>query len=436
MKSVVSSLSRRDFLKRTGQGLVGLGAGLYLGAGRARAVSPNEKIVVAHVGVGGMGNAHVDWFASFPDVETAAICDVDEIHRLSTLARLKQMRPDTRAEAYADFRRVLERKDIDVITCATPDHWHALVTILAFQAGKDVYSEKPLSHNWAEGRAMVNAGRRYGRVFQLGTQIHAGDNYHRVVELVRSGVLGKIHTVRVWKEGGSPDLGFPPDQDPPPTLDWDMWLGPAPWHPYNPARCHFTFRYFWDYSGGDYADFWCHIADIVFWALEPTGLRTIAARGEEPHDGIADTPRWIDVDYEFDNLKLHWTTRAPDVPGAAGRGIGAQFEGTKGSLVADYGSRVIFLDGQELTDLPDVPQTIPRSPGHQRNFLDCVKSRALTESHLEYAFRMTTPMYLGSISFRLGRPLTWDPERERIVGDEAANRLLSRPYRAPWWLPT
>jgi predicted dehydrogenase len=410
--------------------------GLCLGSGRARAVSPNEKIVVGHVGVGGMGNAHVDWFASFPDVETAAICDVDETHRLSTLARLKQWRPDTRAEPYADFRRVLERKDIDVITCATPDHWHALVTILAFQAGKDVYSEKPLSHNWAEGRAMVNAGRRYGRVFQLGTQIHAGENYHRVVELVRSGVLGKIHTVRIWKEGGSPGLGFPPDQDPPPTLDWDMWLGPAPWRPYNPARCHFTFRYFSDYSGGDFADFWCHIADIVFWALEPTGLRTISARGEEPLDGIADTPRWIDVDYEFDDLKVHWTTRAPDVPGAAGRGIGAQFEGTRGSLVTDYGSRVIFLDGQELYDLPEVPQTLPRSPGHPRNFLDCVKSRALTESHLEYVFRMTTPMYLGSISFRLGRPLTWDPEREQFVGDEAANRLLSRPYRAPWRLPT
>jgi glutathionyl-hydroquinone reductase len=141
------------------------------------------------------------------------------------------------------------------------------------------------------------------------------------------------------------------------------------------------------------------------------------------------------VDFEFDDLTIHWTTQAPDVPGAAGRGIGAQFEGTKGSLVVDYGSRVIFLDGQELTDLPDVPPTLPRSPGHQRNFLDCVKSRALTESHLEYVYRMTTPMYLGAISFRLGRPLLWDAERERIVGDEAANRLLSCPYRAPWWLP-
>jgi len=413
-----------------------VGAGLLVRPGRARAVSPNEKIVVGHIGVGGMGNAHVRWFASFPEVEIAAICDVDETHRLATLRRLQKLRPDNRAKPYADFRRVLERKDIDVITCATPDHWHALVTILAFQAGKDVYCEKPLSHNFREGQAMVKASRRYGRVFQLGTQIHAGQNYHRVVELVRSGVLGRIHTVRLWKTGGSPGLGYPRDEPPPPTLDWDMWLGPAPWRPYNPARCHHNFRYFWDYSGGVYADFWCHIADIVFWALEPTGLRTIQARGEEPSDGIAETPRWIEVDYEFDGLTLHWSSRPPDVPGAAGRGIGAQFEGTEGSLVTDYGSRVIFIGGEQLTDIPEVPQTIPRSPGHQRNFLDCVKSRARTESPLDYAFRMTTPMYLGAISFRLGRKLTWDAEREQFIGDEVANRLLFRPYRAPWWLPT
>ncbi|NLC56288.1 MAG: Gfo/Idh/MocA family oxidoreductase, partial [Armatimonadetes bacterium] len=332
-------LSRRSFLIGTGKTLAGIGAGALLAPRRARAASPNEKIVVAHIGVGSMGNAHVSWFAGFPDVEVAAICDVDETHRLETLQRLRQMRPETKAEPVADFRRVLDRPDIDAITCATPDHWHALISILAMQAGKDVYSEKPLSHTFAEAKAMAAACHRYGRVFQLGTQIHEGENYHRVVELVRSGVLGKIHTVRSWKTGGSPGLGYPQESDPPPTLDWDLWQGPAPWRPYTPARCHFTFRYFWDYSGGVYADFWCHITDVVFWALEPKGLHTISARGAVPDDGIADTPKWIDVDYEFDDLKIHWTTAIPDVPGAAGRGIGAQFEGTKGSLVCDYGSR-------------------------------------------------------------------------------------------------
>ena len=440
-------LSRRQFLRSASTVAAGLCMARF--AGRARAAAASEKIVAAHIGVGGMGNGHVNWFASFPDVEIAAICDVDERHRMRTLDRLRSLRPETKAEAYGDFRQVLDRKDIDVVTCATPDHWHALITILAFQAGKDVYSEKPLSYSLAEGRAMLKAGRRYGRIFQLGTQIHAGDNYHRVVELVRSGVLGKIHTVRIWMAGGSPGLGFPADEPPPTALDWDMWLGPAPWHAYNRARCHFNFRYFWDYSGGVFADFWCHIADVVFWALGPMRPTTVEACGEEPHDGIATASRWIDVDYEFvlppgkalapvadEGLKVYWTSRTPDVPGAEGKGIGAQFVGTEGSLVCDYGSRVILLGEKRTDDIPEVPTTLPRSPGHQRNFLDSVKSRAPTECPLEYVHPMAIPMHLGNISLRLRRKLTWDGAREQFVGDEVADRMLFRPYRPPWRLPT
>jgi predicted dehydrogenase len=439
MKSFTTSApvcpGRRRFLKTTGGLLLGAGASGWIYPRHARAASPNEKIVIAHIGVGGMGNGHVTAFAGMADVEVAAICDVDETRRLATLKRLKERKPGCRAEPVADFRRVLERSDIDAITTATPDHWHALVSILAMQSGKDVYCEKPFTHNFVEARAVAAASHRYGRVFQLGTQVHAGENYHRVVELVRSGVLGDIRTVRLWKVGGSPGLGWPKPEEPPPTLDWDMWLGPAPWHPYMPARCHHNFRYFWDYSGGSYADFWCHIADLAFWALELKGLRKISARGETPTDGFADTPRWIDVDFEFDRLPVHWTTKRPDVPGTAGGGIGACFEGTKGCLVADYNNRAIFLDGREHRDIEDVPRTLRRSPGHHRNFLDCIKTRGLSDSNAAYAFRMATPMYLGGISFRLGRPLEWDATRQQFVGDEAANRMLFRPYRAPWSLP-
>jgi len=425
-------LTRRTFLSTSAKAAFGTSAGLLVLSERAKGA--NDRVVVGHIGVGGMGNGHVGWFAGMPDVDTAAICDVDQNRCAETLKRLQGMRPETKAEAYHDFRRVLERPDIDAITCATPDHWHALVTILAFQAGKDVYSEKPLSHNLREGQAMLANGRRYRRVFQLGTQIHAGDNYHRVVELVRSGVLGKIHTVRIWKNGGTGDVGYPAATDPPPELDYDMWLGPARWLPYIPQRCHYNFRFYWEFSGGTYADFWCHIADIFFWAMNPGQPRTIEARGESP-TGIADTPAWIDVDYEFRDVKVLWTTNTPDVPGAAGKGIGCQFEGENGSLVCDYGSRVIFLGGKQMDDLPDVPVTLPRSPGHQRNFVDCVKSRELTESNLAYVREMTIPMHLGCISFRLKRKLTWDAAKEQVVGDDAANALLSRPYRAPWYLP-
>jgi predicted dehydrogenase len=430
--SEATGLTRRTFLSTSAKAALGTGAGLLVLPERAKGA--NDRVVVGHIGVGGMGNGHVGWFAGMPDVDTAAICDVDQNRCRDTLKRLQGMRPETKAEAYADFRRVLERTDIDAISCATPDHWHALVTILAFQSGKDVYSEKPLSHNFREGQAMLANGRRYGRVFQLGTQIHAGDNYHRVVELVRSGALGKIHTVRIWKNGGTGDMGYPAESQPPADLDYDLWLGPAPWHPYVPQRCHFNFRYFWDYSGGDYADFWCHIADIFFWSMNPGQPRTIEARGESPN-GIADTPAWIDVDYEFPDVKVLWTTNTPDVPGAAGKGIGCHFDGEEGSLACDYGSRVVFLDGKQMDDIRDVPVTLPRSPGHQRNFVDCVKSRELTESNLAYVREMTIPMHLGCISFRLRRKLTWDAAKEQVVGDEAANALLSRPYRAPWYLP-
>ena len=168
---------------------------------------------------------------------------------------------------------MLDRKDIDAITCATPDHWHAQIATMAFQAGKDVYGEKPLSYDIGEGQMMLRNLEKHKRIFQMGTQIHAGDNYHRVVEIIRSGAIGKVHTVRLWKTGLPPDLGPAQIQTPPKTLNWDMWLGPAPYAEYTPQRCHFTYRYFLDYSGGVFADFWCHIADIMYWSLEPKDLK-------------------------------------------------------------------------------------------------------------------------------------------------------------------
>jgi predicted dehydrogenase len=427
--------SRRRFLGAAAAGLVETSLGFPAVAQLAKATPPSEKIVVAHVGVGGMGMAHVHWFASLPDVETAAVCDVDSTRAAAALERLKEIRPDTRAVIESDFRRLLDRTDIDVITYATPDHWHALNAILSFQAGKHVYGEKPLSYDIAEAQAMLKACRRYGRVFQLGTQIHAGDNYHRVVELVRSGVLGTVHTVRLWKVGGDMPADFPPDTDPPPALDWDLWLGPAPKRPYNPRICPFMFRYYWDYSGGVFADFWCHVADLAFWALNLGAPRTASASGADPLDHMVTTPGFMDAQFEFPNLKMYWHSRVPELPGAGGRELGIQFAGTRGELVADYDTRVIFLDGKQFQDLPEVPVSLPRSPGHQRNFLDCVKSGSQPESNIAYATRMTLPMHMATIAYRLGRKVIWDAERAGFVADDAANRMRHRPYRAPWSLP-
>ncbi|HLT92932.1 MAG TPA: Gfo/Idh/MocA family oxidoreductase [Membranihabitans sp.] len=427
----IADQNRRKFIRSTSMGLVGLPFITH----SFLKVPPSDKIRVAHVGVNGMGRSHINWFARMDDVDTVALCDVDAQHLAEAEKLRSSLQPNVKAEGYGDYRRILDRKDIDVVTCATPDHWHALVAINAFETGKDVYGEKPLSYSVKEGQAMLAAQKRYNTIFQLGTQIHAGDNYHRVAEIVQSGVLGKIHTVRLWKTGGTAGLGFPPNEDPPPHLDWNMWLGPAPYTPYTPVKCHKTYRSFFNFSGGVFADFWCHIADIMYMSLQPRELSHISARGEVPRDGIADTPKWIDVDYKFKDLDVFWTTTPPDVPGAADMGIGAHFEGEKGSLSCDYNTRRIHIGGEVVEDLDEVPQSIPRSPGHQRNFLDSVKSRKEPESNLSYARLMTLPMHLGLISFRLKKPLKWDSRTERFVGDDQANDMLFRPYRSPFKLP-
>lgn len=420
-------INRRDFVKKAGLGAMGL-ALLPSLQGK---VAASDRLRIAHIGLGGMGNSHMKWFAALPEVEIVALCDVDELHLGETLKKLEGMQPNGKVQTYGDFRHILDRKDIDAVTIATPDHWHAQIATLAFQAGKDVYGEKPLSYDMKEGKMMLKHATKHNRVFQLGNQIHAGDNFHRVVEIIRSGAIGNVHTVRLWKKSNTPELGSPIVQPIPKTLNWDMWLGPAPYAEYIPAKCHFTYRYFLDYSGGEFADFWCHIADVVYSSIQPKGLKKVSARGEAP-SGIADAPKWLDVDYEFEGLKLYWTTQPPNVPGAADRGIGAFFEGDKGTLICDYNTREITINGETVTDIPEIPQTNPRSPGHQQNFVNAVKARIQPESNLAYARELTMPMHLGLISYRLKRELNWNAEKEKFIGDKEANKMLSRKPRKQW----
>ncbi len=424
-----SNFNRRKFLKTAGIGMLGF----PLITKALSNVAPSDKIRVAHIGTGSMGRSHIIWFSDFPDVETVALCDVNKLRLNDAKKLLQSHNPSTNPDLYTDFRYIIDRKDIDVVTCATPDHWHALVAIMAFESGKDVYGEKPLSYSPREGQVMLGALKHYNRIFQLGTQIHAGENYHRVAEIIRSGALGKINTVRLWKTGGTAGLGFPPNETPPEHLDWDMWLGPAPYSEYTPVKYH-GFRFFLDYSGGVFADFWCHIADVMYMSVSPENLTSIEARGEID-DGIANTPKWIDVDFKFKDLDVHWTTTPPKVPNAENMDLGAHFEGEKGTLTCDYESCIIKIGNESFSDLPEVPKTLTRSPGHQRNFLDAVKSRNQPESNLEYARKMTLPMHLALISFRLKRKLNWDSVREEFKNDPAANFLLARKYRSPWELP-
>jgi predicted dehydrogenase len=424
----MQNINRRNFIKSSSIAALGYS---ILPNNYYKKIAPSDKLRVAHIGVGGMGNSHMRWFAALPEVEVVALADVDELHLSETLANLKKIQPDSKAKTYGDFRHILDRKDVDAITCATPDHWHAQVAILAFQAGKDVYGEKPLAYSVKEGQMMLAAQQKYNKIFQLGTQIHAGDNYHRVAEIIQAGVIGKVHTVRLWKTGLPPVLPNPIYQQPPAHLNYDMWLGPAPYHEYSPERVHFNYRYFLDYSGGVFQDFWCHIADIVWWSLNPQKLRKISANGQRPN-GEQDAPSVINIEYDFENLKLYWTSTQPIEAGPTERGIGAYFEGDIGTLVCDYSTKEITINGIIMSDIDTVPKTIIRSPGHQQNFVDAVKTRTQPQSNLEYARKMTLPMHLGLISYRLGRELNWNHKKGKFRKDSDANSLLSRESRKPW----
>ncbi|MCK5278282.1 MAG: Gfo/Idh/MocA family oxidoreductase, partial [Cyclobacteriaceae bacterium] len=213
--------SRRSFLKKSALGSLGFTILPSLG----NRVAASDRLRVAHIGVNGMGNNHIRWFAGLPEAEIVALCDLDEDHLNSSLKNLETLKPGGKVKGYGDFRHILDRNDIDAITCATPDHWHAQIATLAFRAGKDVYGEKPLSYDVKEGQMMLENMNKYKRIFQLGTQIHAGDNYHRVVEIIQSGAIGKVHTVRLWKSGHSPEMTASKDLTIPKSLNWDMWLG-------------------------------------------------------------------------------------------------------------------------------------------------------------------------------------------------------------------
>ncbi len=396
-------------------------------------VAPNEKIVLGLIGTGGMGTGLLNTFKKFPQVSIAAVCDVYEPH-----LRRAQSEAGGTPQAYRDFRRVLDRRDIDAVVIATPDHWHGIIAILACQAGKDVYCEKPLAHRIQEGRAMVTAAEKAKRVTQMGNLMHAGENYHRVVEIVRSGVLGKISKTRVWMAADRRGLGRPKDGPPPAGCDYNFWLGPAPERAFNPNRFTFNWRYFWDYGGGILTDFCCHIVDLVHWAMDVEAPRTVSAvGGRYALDDNAEVPDTLEVAYEYEKgdqkFLMVWSQTDADSHGIENQGLGIMFQGTEATLVADYGRYRIIPEKGRKIEVP--PKTLPRSVGHHREWLDAIKSRAQCSCHFGYGHRLATVGNLGNISLWTGEKLKWDPDAERIVNHPEANQYLTKEYRGPWTLP-
>jgi predicted dehydrogenase len=444
-------ITRRDFVETMG---MSAGAISLLGTTGVAAASPNDKIRLGLIGAGSRGNQLLDSFFKQSDIEIIAVTDVDDRHAGETAERVKKEKGNLPQSA-RDYRFLLDRKDLDAVIIATPDHWHALPAIQAVLAGKDVYVEKPVAHNVAEGQAMLHAARKTNKIMAVGTQQRSSSHFQRAVEIVRSGQLGKIFWVQTWNfENISPvGMGKYPDGEAPSHVDYDRWLGPAPLRSFNPNRFHLLFRWFFDYAGGMMSDWGVHLNDIVIWALNSKGPKSVCTTGGIfTTDDERDTPDTMQVVYEFPGCTLTYSMRKGNGLKYNGHEYGILFCGTDGSLLLDRSGfevipdKVVLPYGIKLVhgDRPtrkielkseSVTKGVDGQDAHVRNFLDCMKSRALPTCDIEIAHRSTNTCHLGNISYKLGRKLEWDADNETFKNDSEANALLKREPRKGYELP-
>jgi predicted dehydrogenase len=427
----------------------------------SRVLGANDRVGVGLIGFGLIGRIHARSFLAQPDVHLVAVADTYQ-PRLDAAGELI----GGHAARHRDFRRLLEDRNVDAVIVATPDHWHALMTMMACAAGKDVYVEKPLTLFVREGRWMVEVAQRYQRVVQVGTQNRSGPNFQRAREFIRQGRLGRIVSVQSnFFRNVAPGFGHPPDQAPPSGLDWEMMLGPAPARPYNPNRGIYHFRWFWDYSGGQMTNLGQHSLDLVHWLTGVRAPKTVSSAGGryflEDNGEVPDTQ---DAILEYPGFTTVCQYRECTA-GRSGQGMGGlMMHGTYGTIALSRTGFEVWADpkvspnnvvarvlpaghpvgGPQPEPEPEQRQfwTEPAKDDsgdamedygrHARNFLDCIKSRREPATDLESGHRVATACHLANISMKTGRKVVWDAQKEEIVGDPDANRLLVRPYRAPW----
>ena len=424
--------NRRAFLKKAGTALA---AGSYLNLNPS-VLGANEKIVLALIGGKNQGRA-VALGLIKEGAEIKTFCDLDEAILSKTGADL------TKAQSKSpgfekDFRRVLEDKDIDGVIIATPDHWHAIPTLLACQAGKDVYVEKPLSHTIREGQLMRDAARKYDRVVQVGMQRRSMEHFRSAIEYVRSGKLGKVCMVKAWMCQVRGTIGNPADSPAPAGVDYDVWLGPAPRRPFNQNRFHYNWRFFWDYGNTELGNQGVHMLDVAMWGIQ-------ALRGVDnslpKHVSGTSAIYWLDdakevpdtqvLTFDYGDLALVWELHSfQNACPFEGTEAGTAFYGTEGSLIVDGAGWQVHVK-KGVTG----PSEKASGGSHHKNFLECVKSRKRPNADVELGRLSTTICHLGNICTRLKRDVRFDPKTETFGEDQAANALLAKNYRAPYTLP-
>jgi predicted dehydrogenase len=424
----MDSISRRTFLQ-VGATTAAATAAMR----RSTAAAQNDTIVLGIMGVRGRGKELARIFSKEPDVRIAYICDPDEKVWEPCIAAIGDGQ-GTPPKTVTDFREILNDKSVHGFVVATPDHWHALATIEACIAGKDVYVEKPVSHNVVEGRRMVEAARKLDRVVQVGTQRRSSPRLAEMVEFVRSGKLGKVSLCRTWITSKRPSIGFAPDEPTPPGLDYDLWLGPAPKRAFNRNHFHYHWHWFWQYGTGELGNNGIHALDLARWALDLGYPQSVVSSGGKFFfNDDQETPDTQLVSFEYPGLILTWEHRtwSPHGLEVENAKFGVAIYGDRGTVITDGDNWRVYESSAQRPEKPSKLDGL-----HQRNWLDCIKTRERPNADIEIGHISTALCHLGNISYRVGRRLFWDAASESFARpDPEATPLLGREYRSPWVLP-
>lgn len=406
-------------------------------------IAPSDQINIGAIGINGMGWANVNGALKVPGVNLVALCDIDKNVLDKRMAELSKRNIDTsKITTYGDYRKLLERKDIDAVIIGTPDHWHALIMIEACMAGKDVYCEKPVGNSIGECRAMISAQQRYKRAVQVGQWQRSEQHFRDAVDYIGTGVLGNIRTVKVWcYQGWMRPLPVVPDSNPPAGVDYTMWLGPAPTRPFNASRFHFHFRWFWDYAGGLMTDWGVHLLDYGLLGMKATTPKTIVALGGKfAYPELAEeTPDTLTTMYEFDGFNLIWDSALGIDNGSYGRDHGIAYIGNNGTLVLDRNGWEVIEEknGKNKVSKPLAKVSDSGIDKHWVNFTDVIKSRKFEDLHcsVQDAAHVATVAQMGNISFRTGQRLVWDKSKEKFADDKINQQYFMKEYHNGYSLP-
>lgn len=401
---------------------------------RSHSESAAETLTVGVMGVRGRGRGLAAGFAAMPDVHVAYLCDVDESVIPDTSKKVEAAQGKA-PQAITDFRKMLDDQGVDAIVIATPDHWHALATVLACQANKHVYVEKPASHNYAEGQRMIEAARKYRRVVQHGTQSRSGEHYQAAIDFLHQGKLGRVLLAKAINNQKRANIGKAQDGPVPTGVNYDMWLGPSPQRPFNPNRFHYNWHWFWDYGTGDIGNDGVHQLDIARWGLGVELPLAISCSGSKLYfDDDQQTPDTQTVIYEYPQCQLIYEMRLWTPYLEHGFTNGNVFYGEKGVMVLSHTGWKVFWEGHEPG--PSMGSS-ERDLAHRRNFVDCIKAGTPEKlnAEIEKGHLSSALCHFGNIAYRVGRRLRFDPSNQAFLDDPQATQLLTREYRSPWTFP-